>query len=117
MAIVQIAVHDALNAIEPRYPTYAYHGAAPGAAPAAAVPAATRDNLVRLLPPATAAVEAAYAARLATVPDGPTKAAGIAAGRTPAAAILPRRDADDPGAAIGMPCTAGAPAPAVYQPT
>ena len=49
-AMVQIAVHDALNAIESRYERYAYHGvAAAGASPDAAVAAAARQTLLGLL--------------------------------------------------------------------
>lgn len=115
LAIVQIAVHDALNAIEPRYAAYQYRGSAPGASVAAAVAAATRDTLLRLQPPAAAEIEAAYAARLASIPGGSAREAGIAVGQAAAAAILARRDTDDLPAAIGKPYTAGAPAPGVYQ--
>jgi membrane-associated phospholipid phosphatase len=117
MAIVQIAVHDALNAIEPRYAAYQYTGAAPGASLAAAVAAATRDTLLQLQPSAATTIEAAYTAKLASIPGGPAKDAGIAVGQASAAAILARRSGDDLGAAIGKPYAAAAPAPGVYQPT
>ena len=73
MAMMHVAIHDALNAIDRRYQPYAYDGArAPGASPEAAVAAAARDVLVALFPqlppdigptpgPAVALVEAAYA--------------------------------------------------------
>ncbi len=115
MAIVQIAVHDALNSIKPRFAAYQYTGSAPDASPAAAVAAATRDTLLRLQPTATPAIEAAYAAKLASIPAGPAKDAGLAAGQAAAAAILARRGADSLGAAIGKPYTPLAPAPGVYQ--
>lgn len=115
MAIVQIAVHDALNAIEPRYATYQYRGAAPGASLAAAVAAATRATLVQLLPASVPTIDAAYAAKLGSIPAGPAKDAGIATGQAAAAAILARRNGDDIPAAIGKPYTAAAPAPGVYQ--
>jgi PAP2 superfamily len=115
MAIVQIAVHDALNSITPRYAAYQYTGSAPDASPAAAVATATRDTLLRLQPTATSAIEAAYASKLASIPAGPAKDAGVAAGRAAAAAILARRGADNLGAAIGKPYTPLDPAPGVYQ--
>src|SRR5262245_7806768 len=47
LAIVQIAIHDALNAIDPRYERYAFTGTPPrGASADAAVAAAARDALV-----------------------------------------------------------------------
>jgi hypothetical protein len=56
MAIVQIAVHDALNSIQARYQSYnALPAAASGASPDAAVAAATRTTLLAMivtLPPA-----------------------------------------------------------------
>ncbi len=55
-AMVQIAIHDALNAIVPRYDRYAYLGRGrSGASPDAAVAAAARQTLLGLL---------AHAARL-----------------------------------------------------
>ena len=49
--MMQLAVHDALNAIERRYEPYVYEGRAePSAAPAAAIAAAARDVLVGVIP-------------------------------------------------------------------
>ena len=106
-AMMHIAVHDAVNAIEPRSRPYAYHGAlVPSASVDAAVAAAAHDVLVPLLlaipapfPPAcgqagAASVEADYAAALAEIPDGAAKTQGLALGHDAAAAILSLR-ADD----------------------
>ena len=106
-AMMHVAVHDAVNAIERRSQPYAYHGAVvPGASVDAAVAAAAHDVLVPLLlaipapfPPAcgqagAASVEADYAAALAAIPDGAAKSQGLALGRDAAAAILSLR-ADD----------------------
>src|SRR6185436_19142466 len=50
-AIVHIAIHDALNAVERRHNPYALEmRAAPGASAAAAVAAAARDTLYALIP-------------------------------------------------------------------
>src|SRR5262249_16648204 len=51
MAIVQIAVHDALNAIQPKYETYGGSaGSMPGASAEMAVAVASHDALIALLP-------------------------------------------------------------------
>src|SRR5262249_23941204 len=80
MTMMQLAVHDALNAIERRYEPYIYEGRAePGAAPAAAIAAAARDELVEVIPgwgkpeqreKALGIVESAYASALPHLPDG-----------------------------------------------
>jgi hypothetical protein len=117
LALTQIAVHDALNTIEPRYEPYAYAGSAPGASLPAAVAAATRDTLVHMLPAAAAQIEARYAAKLALLPDGVHKNAGIAAGQAAAAAIIARRGSEDLVAALQKPYTPGPTEPGLYQPT
>jgi hypothetical protein len=107
-AMMHIAIHDALNAIDRRSRPYAVdlqaHG---GTSPDAAVAAAARDVLVPLIAQlplelhtqacidaGVARVEAAYTAALAAIPDGQGKSQGIAVGRAAAAAILGLR-ADD----------------------
>jgi hypothetical protein len=117
LAIVHIAIHDALNAIDPRYEPYEFAGSAPAASVAAAVAAAARDTLVRLVPPAATSIEARYTAALSTVPDGTAKNMGVAIGQAAAAAILARRSSDDLLAAITKPYTPGPPTPGIYQPT
>jgi len=117
LAVVQIAVHDALNAIDRRYEPYAFAGSAPKASIAAAVAAASRDTLVRLVPQAAAAVQAEYEAAVWAIPAGVAKDAGIATGEEAAAAILARRAGDDLLAAITKPYTPGPAEPGVYQPT
>jgi hypothetical protein len=111
LAIVQIAVHDALNAIDRRYQPYEFRGTAEHTASAdAAVATAAHDALVGVLPVGTlpfvgfgsavqqanaiAFVNATYVADLATIPDGPEKANGVAVGQAAAQAILARRAAD-----------------------
>lgn len=95
LAILHAAIHDTLNAIEPRFEAYTPGLAgAPGASVEAAVAAAAHDVLVALLPDQAPLVEAAYGYALAAVPDGPAKAAGIAAGQASAAANMTRRQGD-----------------------
>jgi hypothetical protein len=106
-AMVHVAIHDALNAIDRRSRPYAYDAHADDAAsPDAAVATAAHDVLVPLLgqlaasfPPeciaaGVASVEADYAAALGAIPDGPAKAMGVEVGAAAAAAILALR-ADD----------------------
>lgn len=104
-AMTQIAVHDALNAIDRRSRPYAYdvRVTAPTSADAA-VAAAARDVLTAVIgqlqesalciQQGLASVAADYAAALASIPDGDEKSRGIAAGQAAAAAILALRAAD-----------------------
>jgi vanadium-dependent haloperoxidase-like protein len=124
-AMVQLAVHDALNAIEPRYARYAWLGPAdPGASPDAAVAAAARQTLLELLAPlpdsalkqaAIVTIEATYLATVGPGPYDPPTQAGVDAGAAAAEAILALR-ADDGSDTPHLPYTLG-PAPGVYQPT
>src|SRR5262245_58157396 len=104
-AMMHVAIHDALNAIERRSRPYAFDAPLnPGASRDAAVAAAARDVLVPLInqlpfPPAclqagVVSVEADYAASLAAVPNGTAKTAGIQIGQASAAAILALRAGD-----------------------
>ena len=52
LAVTHLAIHDALNSIEPRYDTYSDPPPAPAAAsPDAAIAAAARTNLLAMLGP------------------------------------------------------------------
>ena len=105
MAIVQVSVFEAVNAITGRYPAYrATLTAAPGASVDAAVLSATRTALTKLMPAQQAAIDADYQAAIARVPDGPAKTAGIAVGEQAATAIVASCAGD------------GAQAPDVYRP-
>ena len=89
MAIVHTAVYEAANAVTKRYPAGALKlDAAPGASLDAAVAAANRVTLLKLLPSVQPAIDSAYQAALAKVADGPAKTAGIAVGEQAAAAVL-----------------------------
>ena len=105
-AMMHVAIHDALNAIDRRARPYAFAVAAPGASADAAIAAAARDVLVATiaqipapfpqacLDAGIASAEADYLAALSLVPPGPSKTAGIALGQASAAAILARRVGD-----------------------
>lgn len=93
--LMHAAMHDALNAITPRYARYS--AAAPDeppaadAAPEAAVAAAAHAVLMDAQPEETAPIVSALTAALAAVPDGPRKAAGVALGKAIATATLAHR--------------------------
>jgi hypothetical protein len=93
MAFVQVSVFEAVNAIGGRYPaTRAKITAPAGASVDAAVAAATRTVLLKLVPAQQAAIEADYQAALKSLPDGAAKSGGIAVGEQAAAACLARED-------------------------
>src|SRR5437868_1661318 len=87
-AIVQLAVFEAVNAIEADYEPYLGIDAPPWASPDAAAVAAAHRTLVTLRPGSAAALNAARAASLAAIADGPAKDAGILVGEAAAAAML-----------------------------
>jgi hypothetical protein len=106
-AMMHVAIHDAVNAIDRRSRPYAFDATAtPGVSADAAIAAAARDVLVAVIaeipfpfPPAClaagiASAEADYAAALSAIPDGPAKTAGILLGQASAAAILALRSGD-----------------------
>lgn len=106
-AMVHIAIHDALNAIDRRSRPYTFDSQAPSDTSAdAAVAAAAHDVLVALInqnpsifPPACmaaglASVEADYRVALGAIPDGSAKTQGIGVGQAAAAAVLALRAND-----------------------
>lgn len=107
LAMTHAAMHDALNVIERRYERYALWWCrwcvVPWASPEAAIAAAAHGVLRHVIlqfgapaqqPAATDAANRAYATSLATIPDGPGKAAGTRIGQIAAAAILAMRAHD-----------------------
>ena len=117
MAIVQISVHDAVNAITREYDTYLDIGrrAWPGSEEAAAIGAA-HHALVQLFPVQADALNVARAASLAA--RGLSESdPGIRLGEAVAAAVLKRRSTDG-SAQAQFPYTApGAGTPGVWIPT
>lgn len=124
-AIVQIAVHDALNSIDRRYSTYAsLPEADPNASPQAAVASAASEAMLGLLESvpnsplkqaAITAIEDAFDAVVGPAPYDAATQAGIDAGISAAEAILALRagdGSDTPHLPYSTP-----PGPGVYQPT
>lgn len=94
-AIMHVAIHDALNAIDRRNAPYALETrAAEGASATAAVAAAARDTLIALLPSQRESVERVYSDSVAKEPDERARARGVAIGQAAAALILSRRSTD-----------------------
>ena len=95
LAIVHVAMADAVNTVQNRYTRHALKSPLdPSASAEAAAVAAARAALSTLAPTQKAKVDAAYAAAIAALPDGAAKSAGIAIGELAAAAAIADR-ADD----------------------
>jgi len=94
-AMVHGAMFDAVNAIERRYYAYAADlTATPGASPDAAAAVAAHTVLVELYPVHRATFDAARAAALARIQDGPAKTNGAALGIAVAKSMLALRRTD-----------------------
>jgi hypothetical protein len=105
LAIMHVAMFDAINSIEGHYTPYRFKVSAPaGSSPEAAGAAAAHATLVILFREQKSALDATYAASLAQIPDGAGKTAGIAVGEEIAAKVLVWRAPD------------GADAPNSYRP-
>ena len=95
MAITQLAVFEAVNAITRDYKPYLGTVVAPaGASADAAAVAAAYQVLKNYFPSAAANLDAAYAASLAAIPNGSAKSGGIATGQAAAAQMIAARLGD-----------------------
>jgi hypothetical protein len=89
MAMVQVAVFDAVNAITRVYPAErGLTGIVPGASVDAAVAEANRVVLSKLVPAQQAAIETAYQSALSALPADRACTDGIEAGNRAAIAVL-----------------------------
>jgi PAP2 superfamily protein len=105
IAMVHLAMFEALNSIEPRYTPYRTHLATESSASReAAAASAAHYILVREYPDQAKEFDKALEASLAAVPDGPPKTEGMRLGEQAARVILDERRAD------------GADAPNTYRP-
>jgi hypothetical protein len=94
-AQVNVAMHDALNSITPKYRTYALQNTIDhGANPDAAVAKAAHDIIVSLLPPATAYADSLYQVCIDNINGGGSKPKGITLGQEAAAAMIAKRTND-----------------------
>jgi hypothetical protein len=116
LAMVHVAIYDAVNAIEgyPFTPYAVTPEVTTPASPEAATAAAAHDMLVALFPSQQADLDAKYAASLALIPDGPAKTNGISVGQQSAAGILLFRANDGRDAIVAYVPGSG---PGVWIPT
>ena len=95
LAMVHLAMFDAVNAVSPEFQAYAVSGPAAGDVSAdAAAAGAAYGVLIRFLPAQQTLLDAALAASLAPIPDGPAKTAGLALGDAVAHVIVALRSGD-----------------------
>jgi hypothetical protein len=95
MAMVHVAMCDAVNSVQPRYTRYASTApAAPDASAEASAVSAARHILIQLVPAQKSKIDEAYAASLNRIPDGPAKNDGIVLGEQVAAVIQADRATD-----------------------
>ena len=95
LAMVHLAMFDAVNAVSPEFQAYAVSGPAAGdVSPDAAAAGAAYGVLIRFLPAQQTLLDAALAASLAPIPDGPAKTAGLALGDAVAHVIVALRSGD-----------------------
>jgi len=105
LAMVHIAMFDAVNSIEPRYRPYLIQLTPPKTtSQEAAAATATATVLIGLHPDTAAEIKTALENYLAAIPDGASKAVGIVLGGAVAAKVLQARAND------------GANAPDAYRP-
>ena len=95
LAMVHVAMSDAINTVQNRYTrVVATLPAAPGASAEAAAATAARQILIQIYPGQKAKIEEAYAESLKAIPDGPAKSEGIQLGMSVAEAVQADRGND-----------------------
>jgi membrane-associated phospholipid phosphatase len=115
LAILHVAIFDAVNGIDRRHQSYYVQSAVPASASReAAASAAAHKTLVALFPRNAASFDDLHAMTLAAIPDRPAKAKGIAWGEYVADQILALRSSDGSDAVIAAPVGAG---PGAWVPT
>jgi hypothetical protein len=114
--MTHIALHDAANAVRPKYERYAYHVTEDtGADPSAAAAVAAAEVLKHRRPAKAADIDALLAVDLAMVSNPKRLQNSINVGQAAAAAIIALR-ANDGSTSAATPYTPGA-EPGDYQPT
>jgi hypothetical protein len=95
LAMMHVAMSDAVNSVQGRYASYVSSGPVkPGASAEAAAAAAARQILLQQAPGQKALIDQAYAETTKAIPDGAAKTDGVAIGEKCAAAVLADRAAD-----------------------
>ena len=113
-AMVHIAMHDALNAVEPKYSTYAFTEKDADANLFAAAASAAHEVLVHEIPGQIAFLDSALNQTLSTIVEGEAKTKGIELGKKAGQAIISDRQNDG---SAGDPISPVNPSdiPGVYQ--
>lgn len=117
-AIYHVAMHDALNSVEPRYRTYASQVEDRKADPNAALIQAVYEVLGGLAPETgKASIDSLYEATMGKIKAGDKKQRGIAVGKAVAQSLLAKRSADEPYIVLlgYNPTPAPGPEPGTYQ--
>ena len=115
LAIVHVAIYDAVNGIARTHEPYLVPSAVPASASReAAASAAAYQTLVSLFPNHTSTFDALHAAILAGIPNSPQKTHGITWGEFVASQILAARANDGSNAIVQPPGGSG---PGVWIPT
>src|SRR4030095_11634038 len=95
MAMVHVAMSDAINSVHSRYTRYVFAApAAPTASGEAAAVSAARQILLQLVPAQRTKIDEAYTDSLSRIPDGSAKNEGIMLGEQVAAVIQADRATD-----------------------
>ena len=115
-AMVQLAIYDAVVAIQGRYEPFNASIEAPaGANLNAAVATAAWRVLRERVPAQASSIDSQYAAYLAGIPDDPSRSDGVAVGEASAAAMLAARSADN--FSSNLPYVQKPVGPGVWEPT
>jgi len=94
MALTQLAVFEAINAITGEYEPYLGTVVAPIGASADAAGVTAAYAVLKNYFPLAPNLDTAYAASLSAIPDGSAKSGGIATGQAAAAQMIARRSSD-----------------------
>jgi hypothetical protein len=108
LAMVHIAMHDAVNAADRQYTTYSFDGRDSTAHPVAAAASAAHRVLVNLFPAHSAALDAQLTASLAAVPNGLSENRGVTLGQQVGDEILQLRANDGSNAVVEYAPSSGA---------
>lgn len=115
MAIMHVAVYDAVNSIDRRHAPYLVQlDVHPRTSPEAAAAAAAASTLMALFPAQQAEFQTQLTEALASIPDGRAKTDGIQLGQTVASRVLAHRASDGSDALVTY--VPGS-APGDWQPT
>jgi hypothetical protein len=94
LAMMHLAMHDAVNTVSPIYERYAHHGRIEAAHPITAAAHAAHDVLATHYPGARSDIEKELARWIADVPPGALRDRGVAIGQAAAASIIALRTGD-----------------------